>query len=147
MKTWIIRIALIGMAAQVAAHTGATGVVLERMEGMTAMADALKAAAPAIRGQADYDASAVLALAETLQREGGDHMVALFEEGTGAPPSEATPAVWDEPERFAALANDLSRLGAQLASVDEDREAARDMFGQIGRACSACHQDFRVKQN
>lgn len=54
------------------AHGGASGVVKERME---AMGDAMKELSAIMRGQRDYDAESVRALASTIESHGGDALV------------------------------------------------------------------------
>ena len=48
-------IAVTGTAVAALAHSGATGVVKDRMEAMKAMGDAVKTVTPMMRGEAEYD--------------------------------------------------------------------------------------------
>lgn len=118
------------------AHTGATGVVKERMDGMVALRDGVREVTPMMRGQADYDADAVAAFARTLQEHSGEAMTELFPEGTGGGVSKAQDAVWTDWEEFEALAMRLEVLGEALetASVNGldgggEFAAATDLMG------------------
>jgi len=122
MKTKITLLALAGSMAAAAAlaHTGATGVVLERMEAMSEMAKGVKDVAPMMRGVADYDPEAVRDFAAMVEGHSGETMVALFEEGTGGMPSQAKPEVWSDAEGFAALAEEMAVRARGLALAAEN---------------------------
>lgn len=67
-------IALSSLGAAALAHNGATGVVMERMMGMSAMRDVLKDMAPMMQGQVSYDEWAVRYAATILQSHTGNNM-------------------------------------------------------------------------
>jgi cytochrome c556 len=138
---------LIGCAAVATAHTGATGVTLERMQGMTAMADAMKALAPSVRGLVAHDPNVVVASAAVLGLHSGSTMVDLFEEGTGVAPSQAAASVWSDPEDFADLADQLEVLALELTAASASPENTAALFTQIGRTCAGCHQDNQIKSD
>ncbi|MGC9330061.1 MAG: cytochrome c [Candidatus Hinthialibacter sp.] len=96
-----------GLAAGAWAHSGAMGVVKERMDAMKAMGDAVKRIKPMMTGETAYDAVAVQAAARMIAQEAGTAIVAKFPKGSGGGVSEALPAVWSERARFEALARDL----------------------------------------
>lgn len=107
MKIWITAIAIGTTGVAALAHSGATGVVLERMQGMSAMAKTLKTLSPMMRGQVPYDADVVRSEADAMIGHAGEQMTRLFPEGSGGGVSKALPSVWDDDEKFAALAEDL----------------------------------------
>lgn len=137
----------IALASTAQAHTGATGVTLERMQGMSALADAMKAIAPMVRDQVAFDPARVRETAAVLQANAGREMVDLFVDGTGAAPSEAAPAVWDQPARFAELADVLADQGATLDVIADDKTVVQRVFREIGQTCSACHEVYRIKRD
>ncbi|MCK0166199.1 cytochrome c [Jannaschia sp. S6380] len=122
MRTKISLLALAGSMAAAAAlaHTGATGVVLERMQAMSEMAKGVKAVTPMMRGTAPYDAGAVRDFASMVEGHSGETMVALFEEGTGGMPSQAKAEVWTDAEGFAALAEEMALRARGLALAAEN---------------------------
>lgn len=139
--------AVLFSVAAATAHTGAQGVVLERMQGMTALSDAMKSLAPIARGQADHDAAVVAAAGAVIAQHSGPDMVALFVDGTGAHPSEASPRVWSEPDEFAALSSELNDLGAELIAAAASPTDTTDVFARIAQTCVACHEDYRIKRD
>ena len=70
-----------------------------------------------------------------------------FDASTKGEKSRALPAVFDNKAGFdaagARLENETSRLVALAAGGDE--AAVKAQIGAVGKACGACHQDFRSK--
>ena len=114
------------------AHSGATGIVKERMDGMAAMQKAVKAVTPIMRGQAEYDANAVRSFAAAVEMHSGEAMTKLFPEGTGGKPSEAKAEVWSDWEGFETLAMDLEILGKALLDAADNGLAAMTDSGSSG---------------
>ena len=132
-KTAIAGTALaIGLAGAVYAHTGATGVVKERMDGMAAMGKAVKAITPIMRGQVSYDAERVRAFAEEVRRHSGEAMTALFPEGSDGMPSEAKSSIWTDWEEFEGLSEQLHRLSEGLAMAADNGLMAAGSVGNAG---------------
>ncbi|GAA5064907.1 cytochrome c [Roseibacterium beibuensis] len=133
-----IRLTSIALASVVAgaaalAHTGATGVVLERMDGMQAMGDAVQAVAPMMRGEREYDADALRSAAETIEAHSGSAMTDLFPEGSYGAPSEARDLIWEEWDRFAALAEQM-QVAARGLAMAADNGLAHEQGGMSAGA-------------
>lgn len=130
------------------AHGGATGIVKERMEAMKALGASGKALAAMARNEAPFDPDAAATHAEVMAGHGGDSMTALFPEGSLKDPSEALPVIWDEWDRFAALADSLQDSAAALKSAAQtgDIDVFRPAFARVAGTCGACHEDFRQKK-
>ncbi len=140
-KTTILAaIAATGTAVAAFAHSGATGIVKERMDAMVAMGDAVKSVAPMMRGEAAYDADLMREAARTFRAHSGDALTELFPEGSGGAPSEAKDAVWSEWDRFTALAEQLGiyaeglegAAGNGLAGAGGSMDAGAMMGGSSG---------------
>ena len=95
---WISVTALAKLTAGAFAHGGATGIVKQRIDGMTAM----------MRGKRPYDADAVSEAAAIIQSHAGPALTDLFPEGSIHGPSEARPDIWTNWSEFQALATRLS---------------------------------------
>lgn len=127
------------------AHSGATGVVAERMEAMKDIAAEMKRIGAMVRGEKDYDAEKAASAAETIAEHAGN-MPALFPEGTHDDPSEALPVIWSEWEDFTRSAEQLEASAEALSGAAIEASSAveiRPDFAAVGKACSACHQDYR----
>lgn len=105
--TSVAALAATALAGTVWAHSGATGKVKDRMEAMKEMGKAMKSVAPMMRGEADYDPDTVRQAAQAIARNAGDALTAHFPEGSIHGPSEALPAIWQDWDRFEALAMQL----------------------------------------
>lgn len=117
-KIWIVSSIAVSVAAAAWSHGGATGIVKERMDGMSAMSRVVKDLTPMMRGKIEYDAAQVRAAADAMIEHSGEQMTSLFPEGTGDKPSAALPSVWEDWEEFAALAEELKEYaeGIKIAA-------------------------------
>jgi len=88
-------------------HAESTGVVKDRSELMKQMGGAMKVIVPMFKGEKPYDADKVREAAATIETHGGEKLTVLFPEGSDGPNSDALPAIWEEWETFAELADDL----------------------------------------
>ena len=109
---------LIAVAAH--AHSGATGIVKERMDGMGVMKDSMKVLAPMMQGKTAYDAAAVRREAEKIGAHAGEVLTTLFPEGSNGHPSEAKAEIWTDWEGFVDLAERLQTYSDGLASAAEN---------------------------
>lgn len=125
---------VVAAAATANAHSGATGIVKERMVAMGDMGKVMKSLAPMMRGELEYDADKVREGAAVIQKHAGqDGLVRLFPEGTGDMPSVASPAVWSSPEEFAELAETLAVYAEGLA-LAADNPPSMGAAGAAGGA-------------
>ena len=108
-------VALSALGAVAAAHNGATGVVMERMMGMSAMKTIMAELAPMMQGSVPYDGVAVQKAAFGLQTHAGETMTGLFPQGEIPAASFAKPEIWTDWERFAALSEELRLYSEGLA--------------------------------
>ena len=108
--------AFISWAAVAAlAHSGATGVGLDRMTGMTAMRDIVGEHAPMMQGTAPYNAFVVSESGAVIAGHAGDTMLPLFLEGSLEGETYAKPEIWAKWQDFAAMAQEL-RVYAEALS-------------------------------
>ena len=108
-------VALSALGAVATAHNGATGVVMERMMGMSAMKTIMAELAPMMQGAVDYDGIAVQEAAFALQTHAGETMTGLFPQEDIPAASYAKPEIWTDWERFAALSEELRLYSDGLA--------------------------------
>lgn len=110
---------------------------------MTAMRGHIGAASMIVRGLIDNNGQ-LLAHAEALAN-GAAEIGSLFPEGSNTADSEALPAIWEQPEKFAeavARAEDAT-MAFEEAVAGGDPEAIGAAFREVGMACRGCHDDFR----
>lgn len=104
-------------AVTATAHTGAMGVVKERMDAMSTIGDANKVLRAMFSGEAAYDADAVAENAAIIQGHAGSALTELFPQGSLDTPTEAKPEIWQNWPEFTALAERLERSAEALAKA------------------------------
>ena len=127
-------------------HSGATGVVKERMDAMSSIAANMKSVSQMLRGSVDFDSASVAAAMQEISQ----HAAMLphqFPEGTDAAPSEAAPSIWTDTEGFNAIFHDLEMSAAEIASLADDKAAVQQGFGKVAATCKACHADYRIDRD
>lgn len=99
------------------------------------------------QGKVPYNAAAV-------QRNAGflDNLSRMpwdgFDPSTKSEKSRALPAVYDNSAKFKEYASRLENETSKLVAVSNggDEAAVKAQIGAVGKACGACHDDFRQKQ-
>ena len=125
-------IAVVGLAAGAIAHTGATGVVKERMAAMESIGASMKSLNAMMRGRESYDAERVRALALSIEGHGGDALTKLFPDNSLQHPTEARPEIWSDWNRFSALAEQLSAYSSALAKAADNPRGGAGGPGMMG---------------
>ena len=138
--------AVLSMAAVTAlAHSGATGIVLERMNGMTAMRDIISELAPMMQGAVPYDVFTVAEGGDIIAKHAGETMLALFPEGSLQGVTFAKPEIWAKWQDFADLSGEL-RIYAEAMSKAapnglEPAVAATDPMAGMDHAAMTMRRD------
>ena len=142
---------------------------------MKDLGKAVKSVAPMFKDRAPYDADAVRGAATAIETRGGKELTALFPEGSLDAKSESLPAIWEDWEDFARLAEDLVLYGRALSAAagnprtEAEAAAAGALLGDLAapelssdpatlavlspnipfeallKTCGSCHTKFRKK--
>lgn len=98
-----------------------------------------------------YDADAASTAATNLAALANLDQSRYWPEGTDADSLEGTralPAIWEETDKVIEISQSLaSAADAMAASAGDGLEAVKANIGDIGKACSACHEDYRQSNN
>ena len=117
MNKWTMAAVASLLGAAALAHGGATGLVLERMVGMSTMRDLMASLAPMMQGAVPYEARAVQEGAAAIAGHAGETMTALFPEGGDMTASFARPEIWEQWDDFEAKAEELREYALGLATA------------------------------
>ena len=81
------------------------------------------------------------AIVETMSKLPWAGFVAGSEKGE----TRAKPEIWTEQEKFKAAAAKLQEETAKLnaAAKSGNADAVKTAFGEVGKACKACHDNYR----
>jgi cytochrome c556 len=99
-----------------------------------------------VKGDRPYDAAAfarhaeIVAYMSKLPLEG-------FVPGSDSGDTKAKPEIWLNMDDFKAKLEKMQGEAAKLAEVAKrgDLNAAKAQFGETGKACKACHDEYRNK--
>ncbi|MEG3618761.1 cytochrome c [Magnetovibrio sp. PR-2] len=106
---------LVAVPVIASAHSGATGVVKERMEHMKAMGASMKTLGKMVGGQVPFDSAEVSKIADLFAAGSGEAMTKLFPEGSPPHPSEAKAEIWQKWDKFQHLADELKAQAETLS--------------------------------
>ena len=128
--------------ALVLAHSGATGIVKERMDMYKKSQNNLKSIKAHI-GSEDY--VPIVQLADEI-RAWAVKMPDYFPEGSNGKPSDASPTIWTDFDGFknAAKKNETASKKLMVAAKSEDRQAVIDGFKAVASSCKNCHQSYKL---
>ena len=133
----------IGLSAAAMAHSGATGIIKERMDFFKRSKDNLKAINMQLRGG---DFRAIVPLAEDI-RDWAGKMPDYFPQGSDGKPSEAAPAIWTDFDGFTKAAKDHYEAADALVSAAKSENAGdiAKAFKATAATCKSCHKSYRLK--
>ena len=141
--TALLSLVLIAVPAPfVFAHSGATGIVKERMDMFKKNQDNLKAIKSNIRSE-NY--GSIVKLADEI-RDWAVKMPDYFPEGSNEKPSEASPTIWADFDGFknAAIKNEAAAKQLIDAAKSEDQKAVINGFKAVAASCKSCHQSYKL---
>lgn len=140
IKTLAITFTL-ALTCSAQAHSGATGIVKERMDGFKAAKKSMKALKGAV---SDGDFATIAGEAQSLNLW-FTNLDNYFPEGSNPKPSEALDLIWQEYDRFTSLRQDAENASAALlrAANEGDQASAREAFSELNASCKACHNDYK----
>lgn len=137
-------------AAGAMAHESATGMIKQRMDFMKGVATTTKSLAGFVSGTQPYDAGQVQVLANELAAFGGKTLTDQFPDGSLEAPTEASPEIWSDWQRFSQLAEELTGAAqaiALAAEIQDSPDQLKPLFVRVGETCKSCHQEFRIDQD
>lgn len=146
MNKVTLALAMAAIGTLAFAHTGATGIVKERMDGMSALAQSMKSLVGMSKSGV-ADAKTIKEISATIQSHSGAALNERFPHGSLPDVSEATPLIWQDWDRFAAISDELFDIAVRLDADARSGTVDLDTYIKDLRAtCSDCHEDFRIKK-
>jgi len=105
------------------AHSGATGIVKERMDLMKRYDELVDRLFAIVHGELPYGEKFVAKAAREIKETAGEHLVKLCPEGSTHKPSEAAPAIWRNMDAFVHM-SDWLRDFAAIVERDAGKKPA-----------------------
>lgn len=136
-----------GISFQASAQVKPETLVKQRQAAMTLQGKYFGPIGAMVQGKMPYDAAVVArnaAYLEVLTKLAWDG----FQASTADVKSGTLPEAFKETEKFRAASQKLETEAAKLsvAAKSGDQNAVKAAFGEVGKACNACHDDFQVKR-
>ncbi len=103
------------------------------------------------QGNVEYDAALAQIAADNLATVATLDETTYWPEGTGNDMIEGTkalPAIWEDMDDFLAKQEGMITASAAMAEVaGTDLAAVQGAIRELGGACSACHREYRVRND
>jgi cytochrome c556 len=148
-----LSIALLTLAASAQAQLSAEDMIKVRQSGYTFMAWNMgKISAQVVDRTVPYDKNQVIAAANLIAATANSGMGALFSpatvEGSGWKPTRLKANFFEEQDKVREIAMNYIEQANKLQQVAAtgDEAAIRTQFGELGKACKACHDNYRAEE-
>ena len=118
-----------------------------RQSALFVMAQHFGRLGPVVKGEQAYNKDEVAtnaAIAEQMSKLPWGGFVAGSDKGD----TDAKPEIWSDAAKFKSAAEKMQQEMSKLAQAAKggDLNAVKAQFGATGKACKACHDDFRKKK-
>ncbi|GHD28582.1 c-type cytochrome [Halioglobus pacificus] len=100
-----------------------------------------------LKGEMPWDAEQFKRFAEDLDDVAELDVMRGFAAGTDKGTTRAKPGIWDNMDDFEAKLVDLQTATEALSDAADagDEAAIKAAFGDTGKACKACHDEYKSK--
>jgi cytochrome c556 len=100
-----------------------------------------------VKGERPYNKEEVAKNAAIAEQMSSLHWEA-FVPGTDKGNTRARPEIWTDAAKFKSAGGKMELEMSKLAQVAKggDQNAIKAQFGETGKACKACHDEFRKKE-
>jgi cytochrome c556 len=135
-----------GYATSVMAQAKPEVLVKQRQSAMTLIGKYFGPLGAMAAGKAPYNAEVAARNAgylQALSQMPWDGFHANTKDTTAK--NRALPAVFDDAAKFKSAQDRFTGAVAKMASAANDEGAFKAAAGEVGKACGACHNDFRAK--
>ncbi len=138
----------LAIAANVMAHSGATGIVKQRMDAMVELGDHAKLLASMFKGKTAFEVQSVRDAADSFVSH-GRQMAEWFpdtENSRYGHKSQSKQVVWEQWDDFVEEVNDFIAASETLqakAQTTDDEAELRKAFFATAKGCKSCHKVYR----
>ena len=141
-RSFVMLAATLALAAAAGA---ADDVATERSELMQGVRDAAKPVGAMLKGESEFNAGTLQASLDVFAGA-GEKLGGLVPPGSDG--GEAAPAIWEDPEGFAAAIQEWRDATAAAIEADpQSLDAAKPVVGPVFMACKNCHDGYRIEKD
>ncbi len=155
MKKNITRaaIGIIAISAAAVAHAQMTSedAIRHRQSGYDFIAWNMGKIGAQMEGKAPYNQAQIQAAANAIAAIANSGMGSLYvpgsDKGTGWHESKLKPSFFEQTDKAGEVAVNFVKQANKLQEVADagDKDAIKAQFGEVGKTCKACHDDYRIK--
>ncbi len=118
-----------------------------RQSVMTVMGTHFGRIGAVVQGKAPYDAKTTADNANIVATMSRLPFTAFVEGSDKGGNTKAKPEIWKETDKFQAAGKEMQELVAKLdaAAKTGSLDAIKAAFGEAGKACKGCHDNYREK--
>lgn len=100
-----------------------------------------------VKGEMPWDDARLKTFANELAALGSMDVSRAFAPGSDKGKTRAKPEIWDNQDDFKADLEDLrsALAGLQVAAGSGDKKIIAEATGTAGKACKACHDEYKSK--
>lgn len=141
-----ITFAGIAIALGVTAAMAQSDPIAERRNIMKGVGAATRTGTQMVRGEVPFDlakAKEVLQVYATAAERMPQH----FPESSKTGDTTASPKIWENQADFRARFETWAKDIDQAAKATTDAETFKTSFGNVTKACGACHQTYRISRS
>ena len=144
MRKLVIAISMLSLAASAAFADP----ILDRQGLMKERGKLVGGLSKIAKGEADFDAAAVLTALQALHVNAEKVDVdALFPAGSDSGDTTASPKIWEDMAGFKTTNEKyVADVKAAVAAAPADVDALKAQIDTLGSDCGTCHQTYRVKK-
>jgi cytochrome c556 len=119
-----------------------------RQSALTVMSNHLGRIGAMAQGRVPFDAGAAAANAQIVTTMSKLPWVAFGEGTDKGMPNRAKPEIWKEQAKFKDLQGKMQGEAEKLeaAAKSGNLDSVKAAVGELGKACKACHDDFRAEK-
>jgi cytochrome c556 len=116
-----------------------------RQAAMTLIGANFKPMGAMVKGDVPFNAQEFARRSKDVAAVSSIDMLAAFPQDSDGAGSKAKPEIWMKWDDFKKKMGDMERETAKLAEVAKagDAGAVRKQFGETGKTCKACHDDYK----
>jgi cytochrome c556 len=116
-----------------------------RQAAMTLIGANFKPMGAMVKGDVPFNAQEFARRSKDVAAISSIDVLAAFPQDTDGAGSKAKPEIWMKWDDFKKKMGDMERETAKLAEVAKGGDAAaiKKQFGETGKTCKACHDDYK----
>ena len=137
-----------GWASQASAQVKPETLVKQRQAAMALQGKYFGPIGAMVQGKMPWDAAIVTRNATFLEQLSKMPWDGFQASTADVKDNDAKPEIYKDPAKFKSEADKLETEMTKLAAAARsgDQNAVKAAFGEVGKACKSCHDDFRVKR-